>query len=54
MDLSQAFTPGMGYVALSRVRSLDGLYLAGLNDQALALDQDIAKFDKTLKSIDKV
>lgn len=54
IDLSQAFTPGMGYVALSRVRSLEGLYLAGLNDQALAMDQDIAKFDKTIKSIDKL
>lgn len=49
IDLSQAFTPGMGYVALSRVRSLEGLYLVGMNDQALALDQDIAKFDKQLK-----
>jgi ATP-dependent exoDNAse (exonuclease V) alpha subunit len=49
IDLSQAFTPGMGYVALSRVRSLKGLYLAGLNEQALLMDQDIAKFDKTLK-----
>lgn len=49
IDLSQAFTPGMGYVALSRVRSLEGLYLAGLNEQALVMDQDIAKFDKLLK-----
>lgn len=49
IDLSQAFTPGMGYVALSRVRSLEGLYLVGLNDQALELDQDIAKFDRELK-----
>lgn len=54
IDLSQAFTPGMGYVALSRVRSLDGLYLAGLNDQALEIDQDIAKFDRGIKSIDKL
>ncbi|HYG84611.1 MAG TPA: PIF1 family DEAD/DEAH box helicase [Verrucomicrobiae bacterium] len=51
IDLSQAFTPGMGYVALSRVRSLDGLYLAGLNEQALTMDQDIAKFDKQLKGV---
>lgn len=49
IDLSRAFTPGMGYVALSRVRSLEGLYLAGLNEQALELDQDIAKFDKELR-----
>lgn len=54
IDLSQAFTPGMGYVALSRVRSLEGLYLAGLNDQALQLDQDIARFDRSIKTIDKL
>lgn len=57
IDLSQAFTPGMGYVALSRVRSLEGLYLVGLNTQALLMDQDIAKFDRLLKqqkTIDKI
>lgn len=49
IDLRQAFTPGMGYVALSRVRSLDGLYLHGLNEQALRMDQVIVEFDKELK-----
>lgn len=49
IDLSQAFGPGMGYVALSRVRSLKGLYLAGLGSQALDMDQNIAKFDKSIK-----
>lgn len=49
IDLSQAFTPGMGYVALSRVRSLEGLYLVGMNDQALQMNEEIAKFDKELK-----
>lgn len=50
IDLSQAFTPGMGYVALSRVRSLEGLYLTGINDQALEMNQEIASFDKELKN----
>lgn len=27
MDLSRTFAPGMGYVALSRVQTLDGLYV---------------------------
>lgn len=49
IDLSQAFTPGMGYVALSRVRSLEGLYLRGLGEQALDMDQVIAKFDKEIR-----
>lgn len=49
IDLSRAFAPGIGYVALSRVRSLDGLYLAGLGSEAFRMDEDIRKFDKLLK-----
>ena len=48
IDLTQAFTPGMGYVALSRVRSLEGLYLVGMNEQALIMNQQIAEYDKEL------
>ncbi len=50
IDLSRAFTPGMGYVALSRVRSLDGVYLKGINNTALAMHPEIFSFDDTLKS----
>lgn len=49
IDLSKAFVPGMGYVALSRVRSLEGLYLVGLGPQALQMDPEIYEFDKALK-----
>lgn len=49
VDLSRAFTPGMGYVALSRVRSLDGLFLKGLNSTALTLHPLIHEFDASLR-----
>lgn len=47
-DLSKAFTPGLGYVALSRVKSLDGLYLLGLNEMALRMSPTALRFDKEL------
>lgn len=50
IDLSRSFTPGMGYVALSRVRSLDGVYLAGINQMALMLHPAIFEFDVELRS----
>lgn len=49
IDLSKSFTPGMGYVALSRVRSLDGIYLTGINQMALQLHPDIFEFDRALQ-----
>lgn len=49
IDLSKAFQPAMGYVALSRVRSLDGLYLQGINSTALLMHQEIYNFDAELR-----
>lgn len=49
VDLSRSFTPGMGYVALSRVRTLGGLYLAGLNSMALRLNERIFELDQDLR-----
>jgi hypothetical protein len=40
----------MGYVALSRIRSLDGVYLTGLNDVALQVHSEIAVFDQMLRA----
>ncbi len=51
IDLSRAFTPGMGYVALSRVRSLDGIYLRGINNTALQMHPDIFTFDEELRQM---
>jgi ATP-dependent exoDNAse (exonuclease V) alpha subunit len=49
IDLAKAFTPGMGYVALSRVRGLDGLYLKGLNNMSFQLHPLIHEFDIQLR-----
>lgn len=49
MDLSQAFEYGQGYVALSRVRSLSGLYLSGFNERSLAVHPQILKKDSQFR-----
>lgn len=49
IDLSRSFTPGMGYVALSRVRSMDGVFLTGINQMALAMHPLIFEFDTDLR-----
>lgn len=48
IDLSGAFVPGQGYVALSRLRTLAGLVLCGINEMAFAANPDVASFDKCL------
>ncbi|MDO8493630.1 MAG: AAA family ATPase [bacterium] len=48
VDLSKSFEPGMGYVALSRARTLKGLTLLGLNKTALQVHDKILLFDKEL------
>lgn len=50
IDLSGAFEEGMGYVALSRVRTLKGIKLLGLNDVALKVRQEILEFDVKLQA----
>ncbi|MEI6660174.1 MAG: PIF1 family DEAD/DEAH box helicase [bacterium] len=50
MDLSQVFEYGQGYVALSRVRRLSGLYLLGINDQALKVSPAILAKDIDFKN----
>ncbi len=45
MDLSRAFEYGQGYVALSRVRTLAGLSLIGMNERALKVHPEVAEKD---------
>jgi ATP-dependent exoDNAse (exonuclease V) alpha subunit len=49
IDLSKAFTEGMGYVALSRVRTLAGLRLDGLNEMALRVNPEITAIENDLR-----
>jgi hypothetical protein len=49
MDLSKSFGFGMGYVALSRVRSISGLRLLGMSGNALAMHPDIIVYDEELR-----
>lgn len=49
IDLSGCFEPGMGYVALSRVRTLDGLKLLGINELSLRVSERILEFDKEIR-----
>ena len=50
MDLSKAFEYGQGYVALSRVRRLSGVYLTGLNKRALEVHPEIMEKDRDLRA----
>lgn len=50
MDLKRTFAPGMGYVALSRVESLEGLYLAGVNERMFLVSPDAVRLDGMLRA----
>lgn len=50
MDLRRTFAPGMGYVALSRVESLTGLYLAGVNERMFLVSPDAVRLDGALRA----
>lgn len=45
IDLSRAFEYGQGYVALSRLRTLEGLHLLGWNESALAIHPSVSQID---------
>ncbi|OGG78225.1 AAA family ATPase, partial [Candidatus Kaiserbacteria bacterium RIFCSPLOWO2_01_FULL_52_12b] len=50
IDLSKAFEYGQGYVALSRVRRLSGVYLTGLNARALEVHPEILEKDRDFRA----
>lgn len=49
IDLRKAFVEGMGYVALSRVKNLNNLYLTGINQMALRVSEDAQSIDGILR-----
>ena len=50
IDLSRAFEYGQGYVALSRVRRLSGVFLMGLNQRALEVHPEILEKDRDFRA----
>jgi len=50
IDLSKAFEYGQGYVALSRLRTLSGLHLLGLNERALRVHPEAVKKDADFRA----
>jgi len=50
IDLSRAFEYGQGYVALSRLRKLSGLYLLGLNERALQVHPQAIETDEEFRA----
>lgn len=53
IDLRRSFAYGMGYVAVSRVRSLDGLAVLGMKKDALDVDPIIQAKDKEFREASK-
>lgn len=49
VDLSRAFEYGQGYVAISRVRTLEGLHLEGLNAKAFEMHPKVIAQDKIFR-----
>lgn len=49
IDLRKAFVEGMGYVALSRVKNVNNLYLTGINQMALRVSPEAQHIDIHLR-----
>ena len=53
MDLSKTFEKGQGYVALSRLRNIQGLRIMGLNKTALEVAPEVLEIDKEFQNQSK-
>ncbi len=53
MDLSRTFEYGQGYVALSRVRTLSGLHILGLNDRVFEVHPAVLRRDAEFRGASK-
>lgn len=51
IDLSRAFEYGQGYVALSRVRTLEGLHILGWSEQALIVHPLVVTKDEEFRDL---
>jgi ATP-dependent exoDNAse (exonuclease V) alpha subunit len=51
IDLSKCFVEGMGYVAISRLRTLAGLKLVGINDLAFYVNEKAVEMDKEFREM---
>src|SRR3989344_3247612 len=54
VDLSKSFVRGMGYVALSRVRSLGGMKPLGFNDMSLEVDPEVLEMDQKFRDMSEM
>jgi ATP-dependent DNA helicase PIF1 len=53
IDVSRVFAPGQVYVALSRVRSMDGLQIVGLKVGSIKCDDKVKRFYTHIDCVDK-
>lgn len=48
-DLSQSFSPGQSYVALSRAKSLEGVFIESINFDKITANDEAVKFYKDIR-----